>query len=100
MLKATSFVDAFDTYVMCREAARLLRDLFGDNVAVLHDALALFVQSPEWHGCDEDADFAALFVLALHTYGYNHLKPEYDVTKDFYARPQALTASEVKPEDV
>ena len=77
MLKTTSFVDAIDLYCSCREAVRLLTGVFGvARMETLNDALALYAQTPEWHSCDEDPEF-----------GFSFLKPEFDVTQEFFSVP-------------
>ena len=88
MLKTTSFVDAIDLYCSCREAVRLLTGVFGvARMETLNNALALYAQTPDWHSCDEDPDFCKLFCLALRQSGFSFLKPEFDVTQEFFSVP-------------
>lgn len=98
MLKAYSYIESVGVLEACLHAVSVLHDVPDLDLEVLHDALTLFAQTPAWHGCDADADFACLFALALRTKGYDHLHDQYKVTEDFYKRPNQSGLVEDKVE--
>ena len=83
MLKKLCFLDAHMIMCDCERAVEALKLIFGESMMeTIHDAVNLYAQTPAYHGCEEEADYAALFALALSQAGFNTLHPEYDVTRE------------------
>lgn len=95
MLKKLSFLEAHELLLSCEQAVEVLKPILGDMLYTIHDAVNLYAQSPDNWGCEEEADYAALFALALSQSGYNMLKPENDVTLKFLKPSEGS----VKPQD-
>lgn len=88
MLKTMSFVEAHEFLNDCQHAVIHLKSIFCPAMMeVIHDAVNHYAQTPALQGCDEEADLAALFALALTLEGYNSLKPDFDVTRDLMSAP-------------
>lgn len=95
MLKKLSFLDAHEIMTDCERAVVAMRPILGASMMeTIHDAVNHYAQAPALWGCEEDADYAALFALALSLAGYNSLKPEYDVTRSLMHHPGASGAAD------
>lgn len=88
MLKKLCFLDAHMLMTDCERAVEALKPIFGETMLeMIHDAVNLYAQTPVYHGCEEEADYAALFALALSQAGFNMLHPENDVTRQLLMDP-------------
>lgn len=96
MFKKLSFSDAHEIMIDCERAVDALKTVFGDAMMeMVHDAVNHYAQTPALWGCEEEADYAALFALALTQAGYNSLLPEYDVTRSLMQSPGVSGAADV-----
>lgn len=88
MFKTMSFLDAHELMCDCRMAVEAMRHILGESMMeTIHDAVNHYAQTPALWGCEEEADYAALFALALTQAGFNTMKPEYDVTRQLMTAP-------------
>ena len=88
MLKKLCFLDAHQLMCDCERAVEALKLIFGQAMMeTIHDAMNRYAQTPAYHGCEEEADYAALFSLALSQAGFNTLNPENDVTRELLMAP-------------
>ena len=88
MLKKLCFLDAHEIMCDCERAVGALKLIFGESMMeMIHDAVNLYAQTPAYHGCEEEADYAALFALALSQAGFNTLNPENDITRELLMAP-------------
>ena len=84
MFKSLSFDEAFEFLLGCHSIVSSLESYFGEAaMEVIHDALNYYAQTPALWSCDEDGDLAALMAYEFSRCGFNHLKPEFDVTQQF-----------------
>lgn len=82
MLKTMSFLDAHKLLCDCERAVEALKPILGETMLeMIQDAVNCYAQTPYLWGCEEEADYAALFALALTQAGFNTMKPECDVTR-------------------
>ena len=89
MLKKLCFLDAHEIMCDSERAVEALKLIFGEAMMeMIHDAVNHYAQTPALWGCEEEADYAALFALALSQAGFNMVKPEYDVTLKLRRRPE------------
>ena len=89
MLQTMSFLEAYELMTDCEQAVASLKLIFGEAMMeMIHDAVNHYAQTPALWGCEEEADYAALFALALSQAGFNTVKPEYDVTLKLRRRPE------------
>ena len=89
MLQTMSFLEAHELMTDCEQAVASLKLIFGEAMMeMIHDAVNHYAQTPALWGCEEEADYAALFALALSQAGFNMVKPEYDVTLKLRRRPE------------
>lgn len=88
MFKTMSFCDAHKLMCDCEQAVATLQLILGEAMLeTIHDAVNYYAQTPALWGCEEEADYAALFALALTQAGFNMMKPEYDVTRQLMTAP-------------
>lgn len=88
MLKKLCFLDAHEIMCDCEQAVEALKLIFGGAMLeMIHDAVNYYAQTPALWGCEEEADYAALFALALTQAGFNTMMPEYDVTRQLMTAP-------------
>ena len=89
MFQTMSFLEAYELMTDCERAVAFLKSIFGEAMMeMIHDAVNHYAQTPALWGCEEEADYAALFALALSQAGFNMVKPEYDVTLKLRRRPE------------
>lgn len=88
MFKTMSFCDAHKLMCDCEQAVEALQLTLGvAMLETIHDAVNHYAQTPALWGCEEEADYAALFALALTQIGVNTLNPDNDVTRELLMAP-------------
>ena len=81
MFKTLSFLEAYQLMSDCECAVKFLRSVFGEAMMeTISDAINLYAQNTDEHGCPEEADYAAILALAFNEAGFNMMKSEFDVT--------------------